>query len=405
MLLSILSWLLAVLLLLAVLAIGCLVLATLWIAAKAERLVPPVGKFIEIDGNRIHYVDVGDGQPIVFLHGLGAQLHHFRHTLFAHFGPGYRLIALDRPGSGYSVQARGATGRLPEQAELVRRFIETLGLEKPLVVGHSLGGAITLTLAVEHPEAISGIALLAPLTHMQAGMREKSGLLNIPSPLRRWIMAYTVAIPTSLRYARPTMEFILAPQAFPADYMVDGGGWLGCGQPISRQHPPMSWPSNAISAASNSAMVRSPCPPASFSEPPMASSTSASMASRCKARSKGSTSNPSTASATCPNSSNRNGSRPSSNAWPLTHFVMQLHRRFTRNSRNHSADDRFAECRTQGDKDETERSNVQETSRSVRSDDRSRHICHGAVVGRHLFQRTRLASPQLALGQRRLLER
>ncbi|MER9303209.1 alpha/beta fold hydrolase [Mesorhizobium sp. M0293] len=227
MLLSILSWLLAVLLLLAVLVIACLVLATLWIAAKAERLVPPVGKFIEIDGNRIHYVDQGEGRPIVFVHGLGAQLHHFGHTLFGRFGPGYRLIALDRPGSGYSVRARGATGRLPEQAEIVRRFIEALGLERPLVVGHSLGGAVALTLAVEHPEAISGIALLAPLTHLEAGMREKSGLLNIPSRLRRWITAYTMAIPTSLRYARPTMEFIFAPQAFPADYMVDAGGWLG----------------------------------------------------------------------------------------------------------------------------------------------------------------------------------
>ncbi|WP_244497939.1 alpha/beta fold hydrolase [Mesorhizobium sp. Root695] len=40
-------------------------------------------------------------------------------------------------------------------------------------------------------------------------------------------MSYTLAIPTSLRYARPTMEFVFAPQAFPADYMVDGGGWLG----------------------------------------------------------------------------------------------------------------------------------------------------------------------------------
>lgn len=227
MLLSILLWLLAALFLLAVLAIVCLVLATLWIAAKAQRLVPPVGKFVEIDGNRIHYVDVGEGRPIVFVHGLGAQLHHFRHTLFARFGPGYRLIALDRPGSGYSARARGATGRLPEQAALVRRFIETLGLERPLVVGHSLGGAITLTLAVEHPEAISGIVLLAPLTHLEAGMREKTGLLNIRSRLWRWIMAYTVAIPASLRYARPTMEFIFAPQAFPASYMVEGGGWLG----------------------------------------------------------------------------------------------------------------------------------------------------------------------------------
>ncbi|UVK53144.1 alpha/beta fold hydrolase [Mesorhizobium sp. AR02] len=227
MLISILSWLLALLFLLAVLGIVCLVLVTLWIAAKAQRLVPPVGKFIEIDGNRIHYVDVGHGRPIVFLHGLGAQLHHFRHTLFGHFGPGYRLIALDRPGSGYSVRANGATGRLPEQAALVCRFIEKLGLERPLVVGHSLGGAVTLTLAVEHPEAISGIALLAPLTHLETRARQRFDLLYIPSRLLRWIMAYTVAIPLSLRYARPTMEFIFAPQAFPADYMVDGGGWLG----------------------------------------------------------------------------------------------------------------------------------------------------------------------------------
>lgn len=227
MLISILWWLLALLLLLAVLGIACLVLATLWIAAKAQRLVPPVGKFVEIDGNRIHYVDVGEGRPIVFVHGLGAQLHHFRHTLFGHFGPSYRLIALDRPGSGYSVRANGATGRLPEQAALVRRFIEELRLERPLVVGHSLGGAITLTLAVEHPEVISGIALLAPLTHLEARARQRFDLLYIPSRLKRWIMAYTVAIPLSLRYARPTMEFIFAPQAFPADYMVDGGGWLG----------------------------------------------------------------------------------------------------------------------------------------------------------------------------------
>lgn len=227
MLISILSWLVALPFLVAVLGIACLVLATLWIAAKAQKLVPPVGKFVEIDGNRIHYVDVGEGRPIVFLHGLGAQLHHFRHTLFAHFGPAYRLIALDRPGSGYSTRANGATGRLPEQAALVRRFIEKLGLERPLVVGHSLGGAVTLTLAVEHPEAISGIALLAPLTHLETRARQGFDLLYIPSRLQRWIMAYTVAIPLSLRYARPTMEFIFAPQVFPADYMVDGGGWLG----------------------------------------------------------------------------------------------------------------------------------------------------------------------------------
>ena len=225
--LSILLWLLGGLLLLAVAMGVFLVLATLWITAKAERLVPARGKFVGVDGNRIHYVEEGEGQPIIFLHGMGAQLHHFRHTLFGRFGPGYRLIALDRPGSGHSVRARGASGRLPEQAEIVRHFIEALGLEKPLIVGHSLGGAIALTLAVEHPQAISGIALLAPLTHLEPRVREKFGSLYIQSPLLRWIMAHTVAMPAGLRYARHTLKFVFAPQITPADYMVDGGGWCG----------------------------------------------------------------------------------------------------------------------------------------------------------------------------------
>ncbi|CDX58294.1 Lactone-specific esterase [Mesorhizobium plurifarium] len=224
---SIVLWLLAGLLAAVVLAMLALMLATWRIATRAEGLVPPCGKFIEIDGNRIHYVEEGEGRPIVFVHGLGAQLHHFRHTMFGRFGPGYRLIALDRPGSGYSVRARGATGRLPEQADIVRRFIEELRLERPLVVGHSLGGAIALALATGHPTAISGIALLSPLTHHEARIRQRFELLYVPSPLLRRVLAYTVAIPLSLRYARPTLRFIFAPQAVPADYMVAGGGWLG----------------------------------------------------------------------------------------------------------------------------------------------------------------------------------
>lgn len=227
MLVSILLWLVGGLIVVVVVATGYMVLSTRRIAADAERQVPPIGKFVEIDGNRIHYVDAGEGPPVVFLHGLGAQLHHFLHPLFERFGPGYRLIALDRPGSGYSVRAGGATGRLPEQAEVVRRFVETLGLEKPLVVGHSLGGAIALTLAVEHPDAISGIALLAPLTHMERRIRGLFKAIYIPSTLLRAILANTIAIPMSLKYAGPTLDLVFSPQSPPADYGTKGGGWLG----------------------------------------------------------------------------------------------------------------------------------------------------------------------------------
>jgi len=227
MLISIVFWLLAGLFVVAALVLLALMLATWRIAAKAEKLVPACGKYVEIDGNRIHYVEEGEGRPIVFLHGLGAQLHHFRHTLFGRFGAGYRLIALDRPGSGYSVRASGATGRLPEQAAIVARVIEELRLERPLIVGHSLGGAVALALATEHPTAISGIALLSPLTHLEARARQRFDLLHVPSRLLRRVLAHTVAIPASLRYAQPTMTFIFAPQAVSKGYMTGGGGWLG----------------------------------------------------------------------------------------------------------------------------------------------------------------------------------
>ncbi|TIW04292.1 MAG: hypothetical protein E5V77_01030 [Mesorhizobium sp.] len=75
--------------------------------------------------------------------------------------------------------------------------------------------------------AIAGIALLSPLTHLEARIGRRFDLLYVPSPLLRRILAYTAAIPLSLRYAQPTLRFIFAPQAVPADYMIAGGGWLG----------------------------------------------------------------------------------------------------------------------------------------------------------------------------------
>jgi pimeloyl-ACP methyl ester carboxylesterase len=224
--LSILLWALVALAVLAALVVGYFVYATRRIAAQAERLVPAAGKFIDIDGNRIHYVDEGEGPPIVFVHGLGAQLLQFRHPLFDRLG-GYRLIALDRPGSGYSVRAKGASARLTEQARVIRRFIEVLGLEKPLLVGHSLGGMVALATALDHPQAISGIVLLAPLTRYQDTVPPEFKALYIRSPLKRWLMANTLAIPTSMKYAPQTLAFIFGPQASHADYPIKGGGWVG----------------------------------------------------------------------------------------------------------------------------------------------------------------------------------
>lgn len=220
------GWIVGAALLIAAFIAGYFVLTTQRTAREAERLVPASGRFVDVAGNRIHYVDTGEGRPIVFVHGLGGQLHHFRHPLFPLLA-GYRLIALDRPGSGYSVRAAGATARLPEQADIVAGFIEALGLEKPLLVGHSLGGAVALTVALNHPGAVSGVVTLAPLTHMEDEIRAEFRSLYITSKLKRWLVAQTVAVPTSLKYAPQTLDFVFGPQKWPEDYVIAGGGMLG----------------------------------------------------------------------------------------------------------------------------------------------------------------------------------
>jgi pimeloyl-ACP methyl ester carboxylesterase len=223
---SILIWTLLALAVMIALVAGYFAYATRRIAAEAERLVPASGKFVDIAGNRIHYIEQGEGRPILFIHGLGAQLHQFRHPLFDRLDD-YRLIAFDRPGSGYSERAKGATARLPEQARVVSRFIEALGLERPLLVGHSLGGLIALTTALEYPEAISGIALLAPLTRFQDEVPPEFRALYVPSRLRRWLWTRTTAVPAAKKYAPQTLAFVFGPQEANEDYVTEGGGWLG----------------------------------------------------------------------------------------------------------------------------------------------------------------------------------
>jgi pimeloyl-ACP methyl ester carboxylesterase len=226
-LLTILSWVLAAFVLGTVLYVGYYALATRRIAAEAERRVPPSGKFIDVDGNRIHYAEAGEGKPILFIHGLGAQFHQFRHPLFSRLDHEFRLIALDRPGSGYSVRAPGAGAGISEQARLIVRFMEKLGIERPLLVGHSLGGTIALAIAIEHPDKIAGLALLSPYTRYLKKVQPAFAQLDIRQPLRRWFIAQTFAIPTALKTAPQVLDFVFGPQAMPADYPIAGGGMSG----------------------------------------------------------------------------------------------------------------------------------------------------------------------------------
>jgi pimeloyl-ACP methyl ester carboxylesterase len=200
------------------------------IAGEAERLVPQDGRHLQVDGARLHYVERGSGPAIVMIHGLGGQLRNFSYAMLEPLARDHRVVLVDRPGSGYSTadgdSASGAEPGIVAQAAIIARFIEALGIERPLVVGHSLGGAVALALALEHPALIRGLALIAPLTQPQDHVPEAfKGLAAIPPSMRR-LMAQTLGTPMSRLTAERTLTAVFAPEPVPQDFATRGGGAL-----------------------------------------------------------------------------------------------------------------------------------------------------------------------------------
>ncbi|WP_343520157.1 alpha/beta fold hydrolase [Sphingomonas sp.] len=191
------------------------------IARRVEQAVPPDGLFREIGGRRLHYRDIGQGSPIVMIHGLAGQMRNFA-AVAALLSPHHRLILIDRPGSGHS-PGRGAD-TLTGQAALIAELIDQLGLDQPLVVGHSLGGAVAMALALDHADRIAGLALVAPLTQVQEEVPAAFRGLMIASPLVRAALAHTLAIPMIRLRSAQSREVLFAPEPVTPDFETEYGG-------------------------------------------------------------------------------------------------------------------------------------------------------------------------------------
>ncbi len=197
------------------------------ISRSIERKLPPIGTFVELDGSRVHFVDRGEGPPIVLIHGLAGVLQNFTHSLVDRLAKDFRVIALDRPGAGYSIRRRHASASLAAQAAAIASFIRALDIDKPLIVGHSLGGAIALALALDYPELPRALALIAPLTQPQRRPPKPFRALEIDSRILRALVATTLAVPLSIVRAPAAVRAIFAPEPVPADFATAGGAMLG----------------------------------------------------------------------------------------------------------------------------------------------------------------------------------
>ncbi|MAM61193.1 alpha/beta hydrolase [Maritimibacter sp. UBA3975] len=197
------------------------------LAAQAEAAVPPAGRFAAISTGRLHYTDTGgSGRPVVMIHGLGGQLRSLTMSLAGPLSRDFRVIAIDRPGMGYSERDEAASARIDDQAGYVEELIDQLGLERPIILGHSLGGAIASALALRAPEKVGGLALIAPLLRPSQMQAKSFAALGIRTPWLRRLVAETVAVPTSAKNADLTRTEIFGPDPVPEGYTVKGGGLL-----------------------------------------------------------------------------------------------------------------------------------------------------------------------------------
>lgn len=130
---------------------------------RAEKRHPPTGRFVEVDGQRLHYLEAGTGSPVVLLHGNGACAADFVGCgLFERLTARHRVIAFDRPGFGHSERPR-RSGMWPaaRQAALLATALRRLGAADAVVVGHSLGTQIALALAFEPEAEVRGLVLIS----------------------------------------------------------------------------------------------------------------------------------------------------------------------------------------------------------------------------------------------------
>jgi pimeloyl-ACP methyl ester carboxylesterase len=149
--------------------------ATTALTRRIEARYPPRGRFVPVEGGRLHVLESApatgaSASTVLLLHGASGNAQDMMMRLGATLAERHRVVAIDRPGHGWSDRPGGRADASPaRQARLLRQALAAIGVERAIVVGHSWSGALAAHLALDHPELVDGLVLLAGVTHPWPG--------------------------------------------------------------------------------------------------------------------------------------------------------------------------------------------------------------------------------------------
>lgn len=207
--------------------------ATRYMSYKAESEFPPLGEWIEVEGLRQHVVERGEGPPVVFVHGSYGASQDFVNTILDEASAHYRCVLWDRPGHGYSERPEGEVDP-GVQAEILLGVIRELGLERPLLVGFSYGGAVCLAAALEAPDELRGVVLLNWPSHPWPDPLDLEYRV-VAVPGLGWLLSETLMPPLADWFGGSAIEEAFAPEPVPLAF---------AGSPLALALRPASYRAN-----------------------------------------------------------------------------------------------------------------------------------------------------------------
>jgi len=199
-----------------------LVSTAAWVAQRAQSARsqnPPAGNVVNVDDTQVHYLERGHGTPLVLLHGNTLRLEDFVASgLVERLARNYRVLAFDRPGFGYSERPRNRLWTAEAQAALLGQALLQLGVERPIVLGHSWGTLVALELALIPSVDVRKLVLISGY-YFATPRLDAVFATPVAIPVLGDVMRYTVSALSARLLLGRTVRAMFAPQAVPVNFM------------------------------------------------------------------------------------------------------------------------------------------------------------------------------------------